>query len=249
MNNTLHIAAPQSAHASTPSSIINLIRHKLPIGSMSFLIQQVTPPGNLTVGSPAGDVAYVSVYEQYDTPRTAVFTVVYSTGVFTSAGHGLKTGDSVTVSNVGGGLPAGLTAGTTYYVIWVSANTFKLSLTQADALAGTDSVTALLSGNGTGTNSFVYTQLLIGAVTQVNSGGQTRLDIITVQKYLILKANSTLGKAFLKFEISSRNILMQGGQLEFFDVGKSNLGGTDFDATYNGEPAIPVWPNPALSQI
>lgn len=55
--------------------------------------------------------------------------------LITISAHGLVTGDRVVLTAITGG--TGLTQGNTYYVIKVSANTFKLATTQANAAAGT----------------------------------------------------------------------------------------------------------------
>jgi hypothetical protein len=55
--------------------------------------------------------------------------------LFTKAAHGLVTGDPVTVTSITGG--TGVTAGTRYWVIKASADTFKLATTYANAVAGT----------------------------------------------------------------------------------------------------------------
>jgi len=84
----------------------------------------------------------------YLTKIKATFTLVFGTGIFTSAAHGLNTGDVVLLSNSGGALPAGLTNTTRYYVQVIDVNTFYLY---------TDSYFTTLApatGNGTGTNSF-----------------------------------------------------------------------------------------------
>lgn len=47
----------------------------------------------------------------------------------TEVAHGMQNGDPVILSNSGGTLPAGLTAGTTYYVVNKADDTFQLSLT------------------------------------------------------------------------------------------------------------------------
>lgn len=83
------------------------------------------------------------------TPK--VFTAANGTEIFTSAAHGLNTGDGpVWVANSGGALPAGLTAATDYYVIKIDANTFYLATTLANALAGTF---LLITTDGTGTQT------------------------------------------------------------------------------------------------
>lgn len=61
-------------------------------------------------------------------------TVVASTDIFTSAGHGLVNDmRAVVFDSMGTGVPAGLTEGTTYWVVGVSGNTFQLSTTQGGA--------------------------------------------------------------------------------------------------------------------
>lgn len=83
------------------------------------------------------------------TPK--VFTAANATEIFTSATHGLNTGDGpVWVSNSGGALPAGLTASTDYYVIKIDANTFYLATSLANALAGTF---LSITTDGTGTQT------------------------------------------------------------------------------------------------
>ena len=61
-----------------------------------------------------------------------------STEVFTISNHNLSTGDGWIYNNAGNSNIGGLTSGTTYYVIKVNANTFKLATTLANAEAGTE---------------------------------------------------------------------------------------------------------------
>lgn len=91
----------------------------------------------------------------------AVFTAANATEIFTSAAHGLQTGDGpFQVSNAGGALPAGLAAATDYWVIRIDANTFYLATSRALALAGTH---LLITSDGTGVQTMsdtVYTERL-----------------------------------------------------------------------------------------
>lgn len=85
----------------------------------------------------------------------AVFTADNTTEIFTIAAHGLQTGDGpFQVSNSGGGLPAGLSALTDYYIIKIDANTFYLATSLANALAGTH---LSITTNGTGTQTLADT--------------------------------------------------------------------------------------------
>lgn len=76
----------------------------------------------------------------------------------TATAHGLALGDAVQVST-SGGLPAGLSAATTYFAIVsdaLGANKFKLATSYANALAGT-AIDITTAGTGTHTVSTVAT--------------------------------------------------------------------------------------------
>lgn len=78
------------------------------------------------------------------------FTVTLaSPGVFTLVAHGLNTGDQIYLTTTGA-LPTGLTANTLYYVVKVTADTFNLSTSRANAYAGTKINT---SGSQSGTHT------------------------------------------------------------------------------------------------
>lgn len=78
-----------------------------------------------------------------------ITTVTAATDTLTINGHGLSTGDSVQFTNSGGGLPAGLSAGVTYFAVVVDANNFKVADTLAHAQAGTNIVDITTAGTGT----------------------------------------------------------------------------------------------------
>lgn len=83
------------------------------------------------------------------------FTAANASEIFTSAAHGLKTGDGpMQVTNAGGALPTGLALVTDYFAIVLDANTFKLATTRALALAGTN---LLISTDGTGVQTITGT--------------------------------------------------------------------------------------------
>lgn len=94
----------------------------------------------------------------YDTSLQFVqetFTADHTTGIITVASTAnLQEGQPVTLSNVGGALPDGLSSTTTYYVDIIDGTTLKFCATPADAAAGT-SVT--FSDNGSGTNTLTTT--------------------------------------------------------------------------------------------
>jgi hypothetical protein len=85
---------------------------------------------------------------QYNTPYyDAVTCTVAAPGVFTFENHGQITGTGVRFDSTGT-LPTGLVAATTYYLFVIDENTFKLSDTEAHALAGTNFVAITVAGSG-----------------------------------------------------------------------------------------------------
>lgn len=78
------------------------------------------------------------------------------TDICTKAGHVYGTGTLVTLTNSGGALPAGLSAATDYYVIWLTKDTFSLATSLANAEAGT---AVNITGTGTGTHTITPTSV------------------------------------------------------------------------------------------
>lgn len=89
-------------------------------------------------------------------PAAGTFTAANATEIFTKSAHGFLTGLKVQVSNSGGALPTGLSGATDYFVIYVSANTFKLATSLANAQAGAN---LLITTDGTGTQTVTPTAL------------------------------------------------------------------------------------------
>lgn len=97
---------------------------------------------------------FEAIYEYPDFPANAAassFTANATTNVCTDAAHGFRTGDKVRLTSTTT-LPAGLAANTTYFVIRLSADTFSLATTDANAVAGT---AIDITDTGTGTHSVV----------------------------------------------------------------------------------------------
>lgn len=97
---------------------------------------------------------FEAIYEYPNLPgnnaTSGTFTAA-TTDICTKTAHGFKTGDRVRVSSTTT-LPAGLATATTYYVIKLTADTFKLATTDALATAGT---AVDITDTGTGTHSIV----------------------------------------------------------------------------------------------
>lgn len=71
------------------------------------------------------------------------------TDICTAAAHGLKTGDKVRLTTTTT-LPAGLSLATTYFVIYITADTFSLASSDANAVAAT---AVNVTDTGTGTHT------------------------------------------------------------------------------------------------
>lgn len=99
-----------------------------------------------------------------EAPSAKAFTAVAATDLITSAAHGYKTGLKGQVSSTGV-LPAGLSAATDYFIIYVSADTYKLATSLANALAGT---AVDITDAGTGVHTFTATALA-GATIKLQS--------------------------------------------------------------------------------
>lgn len=83
----------------------------------------------------------------------SVTIIIASPGVITLNGHGFPANAAVVLAT-SGALPTGLTAGTTYYVVNPTTNTFQLSATQGGAAintsgtqSGTHTVASVLAGS------------------------------------------------------------------------------------------------------
>lgn len=135
----------------------------------------------------------------YTAKSNLVFTAANATELFTSAAHGMTTGDGpYRVSNSGGALPTGLAVDTNYWIIADVANgvadpinTYQLATSKANALAGTE-VAITTDGTGTQTllraaNDVICAQFVQGinaiasknfTAVQVTGAGDT--DYVTV---------------------------------------------------------------------
>lgn len=94
--------------------------------------------------------------QAYANPATTISIVSATdvdtgTGTITEAAHGFTTGNQARYTATSSAVIGGLALSTTYFVIVITANTFKLATTYANALAGSF---ITLSGTGTGTQTF-----------------------------------------------------------------------------------------------
>ena len=108
-------------------------------------------------------------------PAITISSVNTGTEELTATAHGLLTGDRFRLRNVGGALPAAtptLVGATDYFCVRTGADTFKISDTNAHALAGTNIVD--LTGAGTGTHIVEYGLPYSNPTVLAAAGGQIK---------------------------------------------------------------------------
>lgn len=130
----------------------------------------------------------------------------HAAGVYTSANHPFQLGDPVAYSNGSGTSVVGLTSGSTYYVTNVTANTFMVAATEANALhnfptviASTDGVgsshtftlpLALGRGTLTGTDSFfLEDEMLVNDIVRVGDQEMIVTAIASETSATVINAN------------------------------------------------------------
>lgn len=136
--------------------------------------------GGLTssrVGAIGGDSYSAVAIIDVDTPAAVIVAsaaIVFATGVWTSTAHGLSTGLKVQLST-SSALPTPLATSTDYFIIAVSANTFKIASSLVNAQAGT---AITLSDSGVGNQTVTPTALAGGTIKlQGSNDGTNWVDI------------------------------------------------------------------------
>jgi hypothetical protein len=151
---------PGGVSATTEYYVINTGANSLKIATsranaLAGTAVDITSDGTTVV------IRWVTTIKSLTLTVTAV-TNATDTITFGSA-HGLTVHERVQVSNSGGGLPAGLSANTDYYVIVASSTTIKLATSVANADAGT---AIDLTTDGTGTQTVIYNRYTTTSATQ-----------------------------------------------------------------------------------
>lgn len=103
-------------------------------------------------GQTVSRTTYANLWAALKNSMGTMTVTIASPAVVSFTAHGLYTGEGVYLTTTGA-LPTGLSANTMYYVIELTANTFKLASSYANALAGTAINT---SGSQSGTHTLVY---------------------------------------------------------------------------------------------
>lgn len=123
-----------------------------------------------TASIAAGDWIYLTYAAAFPATSVSSFNFIDGdvnpgTETITENNHGMSNGQQVRLTNSGGALPAGLSAGTTYYVVGVTANTFQLSTT----LGGSAVNITGAAGGGTHTLTLLGNSLTYSGLWQITS--------------------------------------------------------------------------------
>lgn len=154
--------------------------------TLEYLFASVLLPKNLLGANGSLEIEYFGSWDNNantKTPRvrigghasviseTAIFST--SSGLLATVASDIQTGTPIVFSNSGGALPTGISAATTYYAIRISATTYKLATTLANALAGT---AIAYTDSGTGTHTALYgAAVFAAAVTTTGQGAFARV--------------------------------------------------------------------------
>lgn len=114
-----------------------------------------------------------TAYAAVDVATIATADVNAGTDVITETAHNLVTGQAVVYDDGGGAAITGLVDNTTYYVIKVDNNTFKVATTYANAIAGT-----AIDLTGTGNNAQTFTPA-IGSTFLSQNGSVATISLKT----------------------------------------------------------------------
>lgn len=141
-----------------------------------------------------------ALYSHLTGAYNIAFTAVAATNLITAAGHARINGDKVRVSSTTT-LPGGLSANTDYFVISMSGNTFKLSLTSG----GTEiDITSTGTGThtlGTAVSDLVTNKIYPGQAPQTASVPYIVYKRISSQRFPHMTAPSGLARDRMQFDI------------------------------------------------
>lgn len=139
---TITPASGETINGNTGSLIIS--------GAKAIVYLFPSSPGNWTYRV-IGDFVSSGVCAGPASTATVTITIA-APGVFTDTAHGITGACPVVFTNSGGGLPTGITSGTTYWTVpsSITTNTYTVATTVANALAGTAVTT---TGTSTGTQT------------------------------------------------------------------------------------------------
>jgi len=144
----MSIGDDASIAALSQTTLINELT-RVGITSTELIGSNVTFNALFPAGSGTGSIVEAGIFNK---DETSVLTfdgaIDVASNTITYVNHGLTTGAKVTYTNGGGTSIGGLTTGSTYYIVKITNDTFKLALTYANATALTPIVITLTDGIG-----------------------------------------------------------------------------------------------------
>ena len=152
-----------------------------------------TPANNDTLTLGASEIVFLTAGSAVTlAPSSAVTITNASPAVITWTAHGLPAGTAVVFATTGA-LPTGLVPGTTYFVSSanLATNTFEISDTFADAIAGINNINTSSAGSGVQTATAVSTimfpanGLAAGANIAFTSTGNLPAGIVSGNVYFV----------------------------------------------------------------
>lgn len=171
------------------------------------------------------------------TPNNVTVTIIsIAASVITSATHNYVTGDGVVYTDNGTAI-SGLVHGTLYYVIKVTATTFKLATTLANATAGTFITLGAMTGGTT------YT-----ITPYTTAGAKFTFSTVDVTSTFMcgLSNDSTLNASYVSIDYaiyinnSSVYVYENGVNRGYFE---SQVAGDDFAVLYDGLTTVSYYHN------
>ena len=135
-----------------------------------YVERAITPSTDLSTSGARQTYADTigTAYEAGEAATIATADVNTTTDVITETAHGFVTGQKVTYDDGGSTAITGLVDNTVYYVIKVTADTFKVATTLANALAGT-----AINLTGTGNNAQTFTPVITATFISQNGASAT----------------------------------------------------------------------------
>lgn len=156
----------QAVSRSTYATLFTLLSTTWGAGDGSTTFNLPDLRERVPIGSGAGTLAI----------SFAPTDVAVATNIITvPSNESLYTGAAVVLSTTGA-VPAGLVAGTTYYVIYISATTIYLATSRANAVAGT-AIDITSQGTGTHTLTLTLTNRTLGAYGGEEAHSQTAAEL------------------------------------------------------------------------
>lgn len=178
---TYQFCQPDSASAPSDftqkGSVLLSVCNTCPAGStltagadVYYVTRAITPSTDLSTGSARQTYAdsIGTAYETAEAATIATTDVNTTTDVITETAHGFVTGQKVTYDDGGSTAITGLVDNTDYYVIKLTANTFKVATSLANAFAGT-----AINLTGTGNNAQTFTPNITAAFISQNGASAT----------------------------------------------------------------------------